>query len=283
MKRETRTAVYDDALQVEAYRFRGILRPFPNHFHEYYVIGLVERGERRLSCKNREYDIQKGSILLFNPGDSHACVQSSPEPLDYRAINISRDVMPDLVREVSGRRELPGFSETVLRDGEIACCLRSLHEMVLERHRGFDKEEQLLLLLSLLIWRCGEPFPRREPACREEVERACRFMEAHFHRHISLDQLCRCAGLSKSGLLRAFTRAKGVTPYSYLQNVRVGAAKRLLEQGLSPAEAALQTGFSDQSHFTNYFSRFMGLTPGAYREIFSVREGKETAFHAASE
>ncbi|MDE6852191.1 MAG: helix-turn-helix domain-containing protein, partial [Lachnospiraceae bacterium] len=35
-----------------------------------------------------------------------------------------------------------------------------------------------------------------------------------------------------------------------------------------PAEVAMQTGFSDQSHFTHYFSRFIGLSPGGYREIF---------------
>ena len=35
------------------------------------------------------------------------------------------------------------------------------------------------------------------------------------------------------------------------QNIRIGEAKKLLEQGLPPVEAALQTGFSDQSHFTN--------------------------------
>ena len=40
MKKEVRTAVYDDELQIEAYRFEGIVQPFPNHFHEYYVIGF---------------------------------------------------------------------------------------------------------------------------------------------------------------------------------------------------------------------------------------------------
>ena len=54
MKKETRTAVYDDELRIEAYRFEGIVQPFPNHFHEYYVIGFVENGERCLSCKNKE-------------------------------------------------------------------------------------------------------------------------------------------------------------------------------------------------------------------------------------
>ena len=36
------------------------------------------------------------------------------------------------------------------------------------------------------------------------------------------------------------------------------------------AEAALLTGFSDQSHFTNYFKRFIGLAPGVYREMFEA-------------
>ena len=63
MKKETRTVVYDDDLRIEAYRFEGIVQPFPNHFHEYYVIGFVENGERRLSCKNQEYTIHRGDIL----------------------------------------------------------------------------------------------------------------------------------------------------------------------------------------------------------------------------
>ena len=50
MKKEVRTVVYDDELRIEAYRFEGIVQPFPNHFHEYYVIGFMEDGERVLSC-----------------------------------------------------------------------------------------------------------------------------------------------------------------------------------------------------------------------------------------
>ena len=92
---------------------------------------------------------------------------------------------------------------------------------------------------------------------------------------IYLDQICHLEGLSKSTLLRAFTKSKGVTPYSYLQNIRIGEAKKLLEQGLPPVEAALQTGFSDQSHFTNYFNRYIGLAPGGYREIFLMKENSE--------
>ena len=104
-------------------------------------------------------------------------------------------------------------------------------------------------------------------------------MEQHYTERIYLDQSCRCSNLSKSTLLRAFTKSKGVTPYRYLENIRVGAAKKLLEQGVAPVEAAMQTGFSDQSHFTNYFNRFIGLSPGAYREIFLKKEETEGGQH----
>ena len=75
MRREIRTAVYDDELHIEAYSFQGIEKPFLNHFHEYYVIGYVEKGTRVLSCKNKEYRLKPGNIVLFNPGDSQMCIR----------------------------------------------------------------------------------------------------------------------------------------------------------------------------------------------------------------
>jgi transcriptional regulator GlxA family with amidase domain len=51
----------------------------------------------------------------------------------------------------------------------------------------------------------------------------------------------------------------------------VNQAKKLLEQGTEPIDAAMQTGFTDQSHFTKFFKEFIGLTPGQYREIFKEK------------
>ena len=272
MEKTIKTAVYDNELHLEAYRFDGIMQPFPNHFHEYYVIGLVERGERCLSCRDQEYEIRADDLLLFNPGDNHACSQTDGGTFSYRSINISKKIMSELSMEITGRKNLPGFSPTVIRDREAVCCFRTLHSLVMESSREFKKEENLLLLLSLLIRRYGQPFEECVPECRKEIESACTFMEAHYSEHISLEQICRHSGLSRSTLLRAFTRSKRITPYCYLENIRIGAAKKLLEQGTAPVDAALMTGFSDQSHFTNYFSRFIGIAPGVYRYIFAKKE-----------
>ena len=106
----------------------------------------------------------------------------------------------------------------------------------------------------------------------EDVERVCAFMDGHCGEHIRLDELCRVGHMSKSALLRSFVKYKGRTPYRYLQSVRINRAKELLEQGSPPIEAAALTGFSDQSHFSNAFHTFFGISPAAYGKIFEKGE-----------
>ena len=141
MKKETRTVVYDDELRLEAYRFEGTQQPFPNHFHEYFVIGFVEDGERCLFCRNQEYVIKKGNIVLFNPGDNHGCVQNDGGAFDYRGLDISRTVMSDFAEEVTGKRTIPGFSKNVIFDEEVKGYLRPLHEMIMTGSGEFGKKK----------------------------------------------------------------------------------------------------------------------------------------------
>ena len=103
----------------------------------------------------------------------------------------------------------------------------------------------------------------------------CDYLNAHAQEQISLDTLGELAGLSKYHLLRAFTKETGITPYRYLETLRIDRAKTLLKQGVSPAEAALAVGFSDQSHLSNAFKRFIGLTPGQYRRVFAENRAQD--------
>ena len=67
MRPGVRSAVYDRELNIEAYSFDGVVQEFPSHVHDYYVIGLIERGRRRLACMGREYEVSAGDVLVFNP------------------------------------------------------------------------------------------------------------------------------------------------------------------------------------------------------------------------
>ncbi|MGI6068822.1 MAG: helix-turn-helix domain-containing protein [Blautia sp.] len=274
MRNDTRTVRYDKQLKIEAYLLYGMTQPFPNHFHENYVIGLMEGGERHLVCRDREYTLVRGDMVLFNPEDNHACSPSGTGFLNYRAVNISKEVMGQLSYEVTGKEGLPGFFPNVIMDEELAGYFLKFHQMIMEGYAEFEKEEILLFFMDSLITKYSRPFPSLIRECREEIDMACAFMNDHYGERISLEDICDYAGLSKSTLLRAFTKSKGITPYRYLETVRINAAKKLLEQGMTPVEAALRTGFSDQSHFTNYFTMFTGLAPGVYRSMFQQEEEK---------
>ena len=266
MRQPVRTARHDPALGLEAYCLQGVERPFPCHVHDHYVIGVVDRGTRSLTCRGRREAIGPGDVLLFNPGDSHGCVQEDGV-LDYRGLNIPRDAMRALAERSADLRVPSGFTQPVVRDRELARRLEDLHRAVLEDAPPLRREEALVLAFSRLLpdW-AGRAATAH--TCRAEVERACAFMGDCFARHLTLADISRQAGLGKSALVRAFAREKGVTPYRYLLAVRVDRARQMLEQGRSPAETALAAGFSDQSHFTNYFTAYTGLTPGAYRALF---------------
>lgn len=193
MKKETRTIVYDDELRIEAYRFEGIVQPSPIHSMNTMSLVLSRTENGACSCKNQEYVITKGNIILFNPGDNHGCVQNDGGTLDYQGFNISRTVMLDLVEEVTGKRALSGFSKNVIFDEEVTDYLRPLHQMVMGGSGEFGKEEYLLLLLSLLFQRYGQPFESCIPECREEIEKACTFMEQHYARaHLFRPDLPLC-------------------------------------------------------------------------------------------
>lgn len=273
-EKEQRDVYYDRELGIEAYHLGGIVQKFPNHFHEYYVIGFIEGGRRHLSCKGREYDVEAGDLLLFNPRDNHFCGPVNGEILDYRAVNIPQDVMLTAVSEIMGEDYTPHFTQNVVRQSEIAQAAGDLYDAILSKAPRLKREEAFFFLLEQVIREYAKPFEELAAAePDEQIKRLCSYMEEHFEENISLDELLGMTTFGKSYLLRQFTKQVGVSPYRYLQNVRLDRAKKLLEQGIAPVDAAVMTGFSDQSHFTNFFKEFIGLTPKQYQRIFTD-EGK---------
>ena len=207
--------------------------------------------------------------MLFNPRDNHTCEQIDGQALDYRCINIAVQTMQKAALEITGKDFLPYFTEQVIFHSELVDLLKELHLVIMREEKSFKKEELFFFLLEQLIAEYTEQktaATQLEPST--EINAIYNFLEKNYAENISLNDLCQLTGLSKYYLLRSFTRQKGISPYSYLETIRIAKAKVLLEQGFLPIEAALQTGFTDQSHFSNFFKRFIGLTPKQYMKIF---------------
>ncbi|EHI97393.1 transcriptional regulator, AraC family [Clostridium sp. DL-VIII] len=269
MQKEVRSVYFDTDLNVEAYSFKGIAQKFPNHFHDYYVIGFIENGQRYLLCKNKAYNIGPGDLIIFNPNDNHTCEQIDNKTLDYRCINIQPDVMKKIVFEITNKDYIPYFTENVLFSNELALSVRELHRMIMQEEKDFKKEEIFFFIMEQLITEYSNgDLSVNDQDVNAEINSVCKFLKSNYAKNITLNDLSDLTGISKYHLLRSFTRQMGISPYSYLEAIRINEAKKLLEQGVFPLEVALKTGFTDQSHFTNFFKKFIGLTPKQYMKIF---------------
>ncbi|KAA0984239.1 helix-turn-helix transcriptional regulator [Pseudomonas sp. ANT_J12] len=90
-----------------------------------------------------------------------------------------------------------------------------------------------------------------------------------FHQPLRLEQLAVTYGHNELRFLRDFTRAIGLTPHAYLVEVRLQAARRMIEQTDLPlASIALDAGFAHQSHMGSAFRKHLAMTPSQYRSRF---------------
>lgn len=273
MEQELRRVYYDPELGVEACLFRGIDQGFPEHFQTYYVIGTMDRGSREVTIAGETRRLAPGELVFFQPGEPHACRPVGEERLDWRGLHVPQEVMERAAEAVTGRRFAPHFTPPVLPGSELTSLFREVWELAAGEQGELRREEAFLLLVGRLLERCGG-CPRPPEEVRPEVRAVCDYLEAHCDRRITLEQLSALAGLSKYHLLRCFTRQKGITPYRYLETVRVNRARALLEQGAAPLDAALRAGFADQSHFNHFFKILTGLTPSQYRAVFAAERGE---------
>lgn len=96
------------------------------------------------------------------------------------------------------------------------------------------------------------------------------YIEQNLEENLSLSMLSGVAALSPIHFARQFKRSTGQSPYQYLLNARIDAAKRLLRSHLPIAEIAFRCGFAHQEHLTRTFRKLTGTTPAAYRrEVLS--------------
>jgi AraC family transcriptional regulator len=92
------------------------------------------------------------------------------------------------------------------------------------------------------------------------------FIQSNLARQTRLSELAALTGLSPSQFGRAFKTSTGKTPHQWHLSARIESAKRmLLNRRVALVDIALDTGFSEQSHFTRAFRGVTGVSPGEWR------------------
>jgi transcriptional regulator GlxA family with amidase domain len=98
------------------------------------------------------------------------------------------------------------------------------------------------------------------------------WVHENYARGFQFDGLAKRVGMSPRNFARRFKAATGQSPLAYLHGVRIGAAKRLLQNGRqSVQEVCAAVGYDDAIFFRTLFRRHCGIGPNEYRQRFGPR------------
>lgn len=253
---------------IEACRVIRSRHVFPNHTHnDNYTVVLVEEGESYcLGPEKTDSCIVPEEVALINPGQVHSGVPAGKSTISYWGLCIDATVMTRSAGDIFEREGLePELRHLIARDRILSKRLKNIFIKMETPSGRLEMESALLETVAHLVSQYGTPNGMvgvgNEPRA---VSLAKEFLSENLDKKVSLEDVAKAVGLSRYHFLRVFKRATGLPPHAFRTQQRIRRARNLMRRGVPFADVALETGFSDQSHFTNKFRQFTGATPRQY-------------------
>ncbi|MFC3712758.1 AraC family transcriptional regulator [Sphingoaurantiacus capsulatus] len=238
-------------------------RSFARHAHDEFGVGLVTNGAQRSWSGRGLVEAGRGDIITVNPGELHDGAPIGGRRV-WSMLYLSPALVDGIVADLSeGRLTSRELQAPVVCDAEAARLFAVARSAALDDGSGERFEERLTLLLARLF---GAPRSARVPHDRL-VQLRARIDDDPASAH-TLTELAAQAGLSRFQTIRGFSKLTGLTPHAYVMQRRLDSARRLIRSGATLVQAALDAGFTDQSHMHRIFTARHGFTPGVYAAAF---------------
>jgi AraC-like DNA-binding protein len=249
---------------------------YHRHSHETYSFGVTEDGVQAFTCRGSARASAAGMVMAFNPDDPHDGRACDELGFTYRMIHVGPQLVTGVLADIAGRRTgLPLFADPVVSDPVLAGGLRNLHRALLGGASALRRDELLATAVYSIVHRAGTGAGSPAAAAadtRAVAQRVRELIHDTYLDDLTADGLAGVVGRSRFAVHRAFTSAYGMAPSDYQRQLRLRAARGLIAHGQPVSVAAMQAGFSDQSHLTRWFVRCYGITPGGYRRA-ALRAG----------
>jgi AraC-like DNA-binding protein len=237
------------------------------HSHRELCVGAVTEGTIQFSTADETLALSPGSLVLLNPLQVHSCNSVEDQPRSYFMIYLDGDWCRSIQEGIFGRcPELKPLTSGVLDDSKLYRAFIELAETLCGDGDTLEKTVTLVQFATDLFRRRCEGVTA-EAAAKPSgtVEEIKDHLTRRISRNLTLNQLADTFAMNPYHLLRQFKREVGLPPHTFLLNVRIEEAKRLLREGSTPATVAQAVGFSDQSHFHRTFRKIVAATPREYQ------------------
>lgn len=280
---EPRRSTYfpNPCIPVGLWHVRGQLT-YEDHDHDFFEIAVIASGKGRHGFSGMVLPVEAGDVFVVKPGEIHSWKET--QELDLLNIMISDlEAIPELLQ----LRAHPAFDaiffhEPKLRNqqkgrGRLHLNLAGLNEVLnLERRleHALHRQEQpfpliaRLVFLNLVSLLCESYMaaPQEEQRTALRIAEAVRHLEVHFADPPSHEELAAITHSSVPNFYRLFRAATGTTPSSYVNQLRLREAGRLLRQSSQAiTEIAYSVGFADSNYFSKIFHKYQGMSPSQFR------------------
>lgn len=109
----------------------------------------------------------------------------------------------------------------------------------------------------------------------ERFDKVYQYLMKNFMNPIKLDEVASLVGLTPNAFCRYFRGRTKKTFVQYLNDIRIGHAKKLLIEGrMKISTVSMEVGFNNLSNFIEQFKRSTAMSPSDYQKKFGVRNQK---------
>ena len=232
--------------------------PSLHHYHEGYEIYYLFNGYRAMAVEGKEYMLRPGDLLLLPPGLGHQSRAVEDMPQNHVVVNVETDFLEQLLKQA----DVPEMPQ--LLNGK-------------ERVLRLPSNQQFMLMLVFLLRNLSceiTHMSQNGHKRKNDIEQVAAFIEEHYADPVTLGGMAKIFMTNPCALSRSFKRYMGVPPISYLNRVRIQAAKELIENSdLSLTQVCSRVGYESLTYFGRVFKEFTGVTPSQFRRQVRSRAG----------
>ena len=224
-----------------------------------FVVEVCEAGRGSVIINGREFQIKAGDCYFLLPGDT---VTHTADKVDPRSgYWCFFDGMS--VGEILKRGGIT--SESPFAPAE---CFEPVREILKTMYLGrYDSDNGAEMRRAAMIYSILGELLRCEKSSDKNiwVKRAVGIMETKYCEKLTVSYIAGEIGLDRCYFSSLFRDCTGISPYEYLERMRINKACSLLKEGgRSVAEIAEAVGM-DSKNFSRVFKRKMDMTPLEYR------------------
>lgn len=218
-----------------------------------YVTGLVLNGTVEVQENGRKWECQKDDFFLIPIEVVHALTWSKG-----KTRLLSMCVGEKFLSKYDYQEGIEEIRKII---GEL------LEQKTIDSNQAEAFEGALQLIYELYFQRENQKVIQQDKTLPNDnlLEVKQMVMESP-EQDFNLDDLAKQVYISKYYLIRKFKQEVGLTPHNFQLQNRIRKAQKLLREGWTISDTAVEMGFFDQSHFIKTFKGIVGISPREYVE-----------------